>query len=184
MQCDEKQLRYGRQIVSDARLVRPAAPAAQQVLTVQNTVYAVYLGQTAGAVTATAIRGAVTVAGGGALSAQVGLFSSPAAPSFAPQTLTKVFAAAVATSLTTTGNKALAAGAVAIARDVHVWAVIRTAMGGAEPTFYAVSADCGSAAVMTAPALPALTSITTISTFTVPATSVAGSAPYLMLQLA
>jgi hypothetical protein len=37
---------------------------------------------------------------------------------------------------------------------------------------------------MTAPSISALTAISTISTFAIPATAVAGSAPYLMLQLA
>lgn len=81
----------------------------------------------------------VTSAGGGAQTAEVGLFSTPSAPNGASQTVTKLTATGSLDSLTTNGYKAnSSAFSYNIAGGTHLWAGIRTAMATTQPTTNAI----------------------------------------------
>lgn len=102
---------------------------------VSGTGYWVYLGQTTQALTPKYVEFVVTGVGTGAQTAEVGLFSTPAAPSKAAQTITKLVSTATVDALTSTGVKRNTTNfSTAVAVGTHLWAGIRTAMASTQPT--------------------------------------------------
>ena len=111
--------------------------------TVENTAYWTYIGYTLKSFTAKYVEFVVTtVAGAGAQIAEVCLASSVNPPNKANQTLTKLAADGTLDALNATGVKRnTSALNYAVARGIHLWAGIRTAMGGTEPTLMALGGD-------------------------------------------
>jgi len=102
--------------------------------TLTGTAYFVYVGKLAIDLTPKFVEFWVSTAGTGAQTAEVGLFSSPAGPNKAGQTLTKLVSTGTVDSLTTAGIKRnTSAFATSIAAGTHLWAGIRTAMATTQP---------------------------------------------------
>lgn len=104
--------------------------------------YFVYVGQLTTARTPKHVEIHVQTAGSGAQTAEVGLFSSPAAPNKASQSLTKLVSTGTVDDLTTTGIKRnTSAFATSIPAGTHLWAGIRTNMATSQPTLAALGRD-------------------------------------------
>lgn len=128
-------------------------------LLITNTGYFVYVGQVAVACTPKFVElhasGAV---GAGAQTAEVGLFSTPAAPNKTAQSLTKLTATGTVDALTSNGVKRnTAAFTTVVAAGTHLWAGMRTAMATTQPTIEGLNFDMGQGAIMTATTPGALT---------------------------
>lgn len=137
--------------------------------TVSGTTYWVYIGYVSVSTVVTFIEFYVTSGGTGIQTAEVAIFSTPAAPNRAAQTLTKLTATGSLNALTGTGvlrnsstlNYTISAG-------THVWAAIRTVMGSTQPTFIGVAGDYNDGMIFTKTGVGALTSATTVSSPTIP----------------
>lgn len=127
-------------------------------LPTDGTAYWAYIGRTSHAVTLNFVNLRVTTGGSGAQTAEVALASSPLAPNRAAQTLTKIAASGSLDGLTTAGVKQnTVALAAVVPAFTHLWAGVRTSMGGAEPTTSALSRDHGQGELMSTDAAGALT---------------------------
>jgi hypothetical protein len=112
------------------------------ITTVSGTAYFVYLGLLTALAQPKFVEFFVAAAGLGGQTAEVGCFSSPAAPNKANQSLTKLVSTGAVDTLTTTGVKRnTSAFATDIAAGTHLWAGIRIAMATTQPTISALAAD-------------------------------------------
>jgi hypothetical protein len=146
------------QIDPDQRVFYPRPPTSGTLLLVSGTAYFVYLGRTLGAVTPARVEFLVTTVGAGAQVAEVGLFSTPTAPSRAAQSLTKLVSSGAIDALTTTGVKRnTAAFATAVAAGTHLWAGLRVAMATTQPTLRGVMDDWSDGAILSLAAAAVLT---------------------------
>lgn len=154
---------------NDARLL--VAPELQQrwgglqgplgsgtLLLISDTAYFVYLGRAVAAFTPAYVKAFCGTSGSGAQTAELGLFSSPAPPNAANQSLTKLVATGTITSLTGTGVKQNTTPfATQIAAGTYLWAGMRTAMATTQPTMQALNRDYGRGNLLTTAAAGALT---------------------------
>lgn len=154
----------------------PVLTTGGTLLLTDGKAYAVYLGQTREAAVWKHVECLMTTAGGGAQTAEVGLFSSPLAPNKAGQTLTKLWADGTVDSFTAVAplvRRNTTPSAVSVAAGVHLWGVIRTSMAAAEPTLIGHAADMQQGHVLEATP-GALTGLTT-QAFTVLAVAGTGA---------
>ena len=118
------------------------APGGAGFLLISGTGYWVYLGRTKRAITPTRVEFHVSTIGAGAQTAEVGFFSTPAAPNKAAQSVTKLVSTGTVDALTSTGVKRnTAAFATSIPAGTHLWAGIRTAMATTQPTIWGIGVD-------------------------------------------
>jgi len=131
---------------------------ATAITLTSGTAYFVYLGRTVAALTPKYVEFYVNTAGTGAQTAEVGFFSSPAAPNKSAQTLTKLVSTGTVDSLTSGGVKRnTAAFATAITAGTHLWAGIRTAMATTQPAISGLCMDFSQGRVLSATLTGALT---------------------------
>jgi plastocyanin len=152
-------------------------------LTIGGTAYCVYVGRVAQAITAAFVEFHVTTVGAGAQTAEVGLFSTPTAPSKSNQTLTKIVATGTVDSLTSTGAKRNTSNfAQVVQAGTHLWAVYRVDMATTEPTCGGIAGDMSQGHILTLVGASALTGISTIAGV-IPAIATATVAPDLRVTL-
>lgn len=127
---------------SYSNILASRLPSISTITLTDGTGYFVYVGKLVTARTPLYVEFQVTGAGAGAQTAEVGLFSTPAAPNKTGQSLTKLVATGTVDDLTTTGIKRnTSALATSVPAGTHLWAGIRTAMSGSEPQIGALSRD-------------------------------------------
>lgn len=155
-------------ITLNDRIVRPNnhGVMSSQAVTIDSTAYFVYLGTLAEAITFKFVKVRMTLAGSGAQTAEVGMFSSPNPPNGAGQTLTKLWADGTLDNLASgTGIRAnTSASSTSIAAGTHLWAAIRTAMASAEPTLQGGANEWDLGNVLQITSASALTSYTNNAT--------------------
>lgn len=150
----------------------------------EDTAYFVYLGKTNKRLNAKKVLFHVVTGGSGAQTAEVGLFSSPAAPNRAAQTLTKLAATGTLGDLTGTGVLGNSSDfGTSIPAGTHLWAGIRTAMATNEPQVYGLTADMSAGNVLSTATAGALTSGTTFAGALITASVTAWQAPCLTLSV-
>ncbi len=111
--------------------------------TVSGTAYFVYLGLLTALAQPKFVEFFVAASGSGSQTAEVGLFSSPAAPNKANQSLTKLVSTGAVDALTSAFavKRNTTAFATDIAAGTHLWAGIRIAMASIQPTISALCVD-------------------------------------------
>ena len=120
--------------------------------------YWVYLGRTKKAITPKYVEFHVSTIGAGTVVAEVGFFSTPAAPNKAAQSLTKLVSTGTVDALTSTGVKRnTSAFSTSIPAGTHLWAGIRTAMGTTQPTIWALAPDMAQGQILSLAAAGVLT---------------------------
>lgn len=166
-------LAYGQ----EKRIARPVlcSGVAGNFTPTDLTAYFVYLGFTVELVTPLRVYFILTV-NGGTGTAEVGFFSTPAAPTFATgQTLTKIVAGATEsiTAGATAVKKNSSNFATALTVPVHLWAGIRVDQAGTNAQIRGIGGDYTDGSIL---ALAASGTFAATSTFagTVPALSGAG----------
>jgi hypothetical protein len=128
------------------------------VANVADRAYFLYVGRTARAITPLYVEFFVGTGGTGAQTAEVGLFSSPAAPNKAAQTLTKIEATGTVDDLTTTGVKRNTNPfSTVVPVGTYLWAGVRFNMATTQPAIWNVGNDMGQGAILGYPAAGALT---------------------------
>lgn len=138
------------------RSILPADKAGIQLS--DGTAYFTYVGKTTRVETFNYVRFVVKTAASGTQTAEVGIFSSPAAPSRANQTITKIISTGTVDSLTTTGSKAnTSAFAQVVPAGTHLWAGIRTSFTTLTPFITALIADKGHGRILSTASSGALT---------------------------
>lgn len=144
---------------TSGRVARSTLPSPGTGFTlVSDTAYFVYLGRVTKTSTFAFTRFGVRSAGVGAQTAEVGFFSTPAAPLRANQTVTKLAATGTVDDLTTIGTKGNTGTlAQSVAAGTHLWAGIRTALAVTQPALYGLIADHGHGRVLSTAAAGALT---------------------------
>jgi len=153
------------------------------LLTISGTAYYVYVGRIAQAITAQFVEFQVTTVAAGAQTAEVGLFSTPAAPSKSAQTLTKIVATGTVDSVTSTGMKRnTTTFSQLIAAGTHLWAAARFAMATTQPTCNGLTGDYSQGHILTTTGGGALTGLTTAAG-TIPAIGITAVAPELRVTL-
>lgn len=157
--------------------------AVATFVTISGTAYYVYVGRAARSFTAAFVEVHVTTAGAGAQTAEVGLFSTPQAPSKSTQTLTKIVATGTVDTLTTTGVKRNTTNfAQAIPAGTHLWAAYRGAMATTQITAAGLAGDMSNAQILTTTGGGALTGLSTAAG-TIPTLGTATVAPDLRVTL-
>jgi len=152
--------------------------------TTSGTAYAVYLGQTITSITPVHVAVWTITAGTGTQTAEIGIFSTPAAPNGSGQTLTKLVAGGTSTFLSnSTITKNNGAFSTPIAAGTHIWAVVRTALATTQPTLLALANDMNTGSVLSAASVSALTSISSFSGSTI-SQSLSAQCPNLIITLA
>ena len=142
----------------------PACTTVGTFLGISGTAYFVFLGLVRHDFTPTYVKFHVTTKGAGAQTAEVGFFSSPAAPNNAGQTLTKLVADGTVDSLTASdgvirGNTS--AMATSISAGVFLWAGVRTAMATTQPTYAGLRGDISLGCILSLAGADTFTSGTT-----------------------
>lgn len=152
-------------------------------VTISGTAYYIYVGRVAQNITAKFAEFHVTTIGAGAQTAEIGLFSTPAAPNKSAQTLTKIVATGTVDTTTTTGVKRNTSSfAQAVAAGTHLWAGVRFAMATTQPTCGGLAGDMSHGQILTTTGGGALTGITTAAG-TIPALATATVAPDVRVTL-
>lgn len=152
-------------------------------LTGNGTAYYVYIGRVAQDITVKSVEFQITTAGAGTDTKEVGLFSTPTAPSRSTQTLSKIAATGTVDAGTSTGFKRNTASfAQLVPAGTHLWAALRGAMGTTQMTCAGLGNDLGSGSIMTTTGGGALTGLSTANgtLLTAGTTTVA---PYLQVTL-
>ena len=120
--------------------------------------YFVYLGPTPGIIIPKFVEFHVSVIGAGTQTAEVGLFSTPAAPNKAGQSLSKLVSTGTVGALTATGVvRNSSAFATSIPANTFLWAGIRTAMVTTQPTIWGLGIDMGEGQVLSTASAGVLT---------------------------
>jgi len=134
------------------------APGAAGFLLISGTAYFVYLGRTKKAFTPKYVEFHVSTIGAGAQTAEVGFFSTPAAPNKAAQSLSKLDSTGTVDALTSTGVKRnTSAFSTSIPAGTHLWAGIRTAMVTTQPTIWGIGVDMAQGQILALAAAGVLT---------------------------
>lgn len=150
---------------------------------VSGTAYYLYLGRAVQDFVAKFIELQVTANGAGTQTAEVGIFSTPAAPNKSGQTLTKIFATGTVDALTSSSAKRNTASAnQTISAGTHIWAAFRTAMATTQPGVGGIAGDMSQGHILTTTGGGALTGITTAAG-TIQANSAATVCPELRITL-
>lgn len=146
-------------IEREGSIFRSILPAhATAFITLTGVAYFVYLGRTTSLQTPKFVEFHVSTGGAGAQTAEVGFFSTPAAPNKAAQSLTKIVATGTVDALTSTGVKRnTAAFATVVQPGVHLWAGIRTAMATTQPTILSLCHDMSQGHILSLAASGVLT---------------------------
>lgn len=150
-------------IVDDARVLQSRLPNVATTITLtSNTAYFVYLGRTIRDITVKFVEFYVNNSGSGTQNAEVGLFSTPASPNKAGQTLTKLIADATLDALNSGGVKrnttAFNSGSgYVVPAGTHLWAGIRTAMTTNQPSLSGLCMDFSEGLVLSKTTAGALT---------------------------
>jgi hypothetical protein len=179
----------GTVIVAPLQRIFPPTPQLVTVGTialVSNTGYFCYIGKVEKTTTFARVQFQVTGAGNAAATNEVALFSSPNAPNATVQTLTRLAGSGVQTSTGSTGIKSnVTSMAVSIVQGTHLWAGIRSAILGVQPTCVGLSYDMLGGAVFTKATVNALTNVAnaTISSLVIPAFSTGTIAPSVRVTL-
>jgi hypothetical protein len=166
------------------RIFSSQLPAIAGAATTSGVAYFVYVGLVQTGVTVNRVEFHVTAAGTGTTAGEVGLFSTPAAPNRASQTLTKIVATGTVDTLVSgTGLKRnTTAFAQSVAAGTHLWAGIRTAATTTQPSIYGLTADMSDGQILTTAAATAFTSGTTYTGALITA-AVTWQAPMLRVTL-
>lgn len=130
------------------------------LLLISGTAYFVFLGRVHKTFTPAYINAMCQTVGTSTQTAEMGLFSTPAYPTYnTGQSLTKIVATGSITSLTSgTGVKRNSSPfATSIAAGTFLWGGMRTAMAGNQPTMNALNRDYNRANVLTTATAGALT---------------------------
>src|SRR5574341_1910396 len=141
------------------RVFRPVIGALYGAfLLTSGDAYFTYLGQVHRDITPKYVAVAVTTAGVGAQTAEIGLFSTPAAPNKAGQSLTKLVSTGALGNLAATGVvRNSAAFATLIPAGTFLWAGIRVAMATTQPTLSNTANDIGGGLILQTAAAAVLT---------------------------
>jgi len=139
-------------------LSSPLPNVATAITLVNRTAYFVYLGRTTVEFTPKYVEFYVNTAGSGAPTAEVGLFSSTSPPNKGNLSLSKLISTDSLSSLTTTGVKRnSSAFSTSVPAGTHLWAGIRTAMGGNQPALSGLCMDFSEGRVLSTASAGALT---------------------------
>lgn len=131
---------------------------ATPFLLVSGVAYFVYLGRTTAAITPKFVELHVSTVGVGSQTAELGLFSSPAAPSKAGQSLTKLVSTATLGALTSLGVvRNTSAFATSVPAGTHLWAGVRTALATTQPTCLGLGYDLAQGLILSTAAAGVLT---------------------------
>jgi hypothetical protein len=151
--------RLGTNIEQTGRVFKSAlSNHATPFLLVSGVAYFVYLGRLTAALTPKFVELHVSTIGVGAQTAELGLFSSPSAPSKAGQSLTKLTSTATLGALTSLGVvRNTSAFSTSVPAGTHLWAGIRTALATTQPTLLSLGYDLGQGNVLSLAAAGALT---------------------------
>lgn len=129
-------------------------------LTISGTAYFVYMGKVEQWTRFAFVELHCTVAGAGAQTAELGLYSSPLAPNKAAQTLSRLAASGTLDVLTSTGVKRNTASfALDVAPGTHLWAAARFAMATTQPSTIGLTNDRSQGHVLTTTGGGALTGV-------------------------
>lgn len=127
-------------------------------LAISGTAYFVYVGQVNAAFVPQTVEIYCTVVEVGAQTAELGLFSSPAPPNKAGQTLSKITSTGTITSMLATGViKNTTPFNTSVAAGTYLWAGFRTAAATTQPTLNGVSYDMVEGNILTTAGASALT---------------------------
>ena len=131
---------------------------AEAMVCIKDKAYFVYIGKTTAEITPKYVEFWVTTISAGTQVMEVGLFSTPAAPNKAAQTVTKLVATGTVDATNATGVKRNTTNfSTAIAAGTHLWAGIRTYHATTQPTVLSLSHDFEHGEVLTTAAATALT---------------------------
>lgn len=146
----------------------PGSRTAQ--LTTASTAYFLYMGRVVNAMTVARVKFMLVVAGAGAQTSELGIFSTPNHPTGSNQTMTRLTATATIGALTGTNVVIQNTNtfATSVASGTYLWAGVRINMATTQPTPLWVYGDLSSGTIET---LAAAGSLTISATFaaTVPA---------------
>lgn len=152
-------------------------------LTISGTAYYVYMGKTTQDITPKFVEFHITTAGAGTDTKEVGLFSTPNAPSKSNQTLTKLVATGTVDSGTTTGVKRnTTAFTTLIPAGTHLWAAFRGALATTQITAVGLANDMSQGHILTTTGGGALTGVTTAAG-TIPTLATATNCPALRVTM-
>lgn len=152
-------------------------------VTISGTAYYVYIGRVVQDLTVKFVEFHITGAGAGTDTKEVGLFSTPTAPSKSTQTLTKIVATGTVDSGTTTGVKRNTTSfAQLVSKGTHLWAAARFALATTQPTCAGIAGDMTQGQILTTTGGGALTGLTTASG-TIPTIGTATNTPDLSVTL-
>ena len=152
-------------------------------VTISGTAYYVYIGRVVQDITVKFVEFHITGAGAGTDTKEVGLFSTPNAPSKSAQTLTKIAATGTVDSGTTTGVKRNTTSfAQLVSKGTHLWAAARFALGTTQPTCAGIAGDMTQGQILTTTGGGALTGLSSASG-TIPTIGTATNTPDLSVTL-
>lgn len=142
-----------------SRVLQSRLPSTATFTLIDGTAYFVYVGMLPVARTPKHVEFHVTSLGVGVQTAEVGLFSTPNAPSKAGQSLTKIVATGTVDDLTAAGGikRNTSAFATSVPAGTHLWAGLRTSMASTEPTVAALGRDHSQGQILDCAASGALT---------------------------
>lgn len=163
--------------------LRSKLPTIAGAVTVGAKAYFVFLGTTQRRLSAQKVQFWVSTGGASTQAGEVGLFSSPASPNGAAQTLTKLVATGTLDDLTGTGvlGNTTAFGTT-INAGTHLWAGYRVDMASTEPTVFGLTFDMSRGEVLSLASAAAFTATTTYAGALITA-AVAWQAPALILTV-
>lgn len=119
------------------------------LLMIDRTAYFAYVGYSIVPFTPAHVATFVEIAGVGVQTAEVGIFSTPAAPNQTPQALTKLVATGAVDGMLGAGMvRNTVAFATQIPMGVHVWVGIRASFTVTLPAISGVGADMGEGSVL------------------------------------
>lgn len=138
----------------------PLSPGSAGFLLLTGIAYFVFLGKTPATFTPKFVEFYVGTIGAGTQTAEVGLFSSPAAPNKANQSLAKIVSTGTVDALTSTGVKRnTSAFATSVPVGTFLWAGIRTAMVTTQPNISGIGFDMAQGQILSTVAAGVLTGV-------------------------
>jgi hypothetical protein len=134
------------------------SPGNAGFLLLTGVAYFVFLCRTPATFTPKFVEFQVSTIGAGTQTAEVGLFSTTAAPNKANQVLTKIESTGTMSVLTSTGVKRnTSAFATSVPAGTYLWAGIRTAMATTQPTIWGLGVDMAQGQILSTAAAALLT---------------------------
>lgn len=170
---------------SEQNIFNSQLPTIAGALTASGTAYWVYIGRAAKDLAVKKVISLLTVVGTSTQVAEVALASSPSAPNRAAQTLTVLQARGTLSDLTATANAPKFNTSdfdIVVPSTTHLWAGIRIAMAGTQPTLFGLSFDASSGQVLSTAASGVLTAGTSYSGALI-ASAITWQAPALSVSL-